>query len=130
MSTVDDPASRSDFSLLFCPVISMRDKWTEPVTRRNWMGRSPNASQIARFSAEQRVSSSTAPAYLGHAIDDDLVPIANSRAFATALRAHRVPVVLHEMPGGGHALDYCQGARWQAMLDGAWAFLARQHFVE
>ncbi len=129
MSSTGDPMVEPNFALLFCPVTSMHYKLTEPLTRRNWMGAAPNASLIALYSAENRVSQWTAPAFVGHAINDNIVPIASSRMFAQALRVSNVSVQLHEMPSGGHELDACTGPRWSAMLERAWSFLHRRHIV-
>ncbi len=127
----DDASVRPDFTLLFCPVISMQSELTEPLTRRNWLGATPTDDQIVLYSAEMRVCnrSIAAPAFVGHAIDDTIVPIASSRAYTRALHVNHVPVQLHEMPSGGHDLDRCSGPRWNAMLDSMWAFAQRIQVV-
>ncbi len=107
----------------------MHTPFTEPRTRTNWMGATPSEAQIALYSAEDRASRFSAPAFVCFAIDDTTVPIANGRMYAKALREQNVPVLVHEAPGGGHALDFCTGPRWNAMLDSAWQFMQQQRLA-
>jgi dipeptidyl aminopeptidase/acylaminoacyl peptidase len=59
---------------------------------------------------------------LVHGTDDDVVPFAQSRDYATAARAAGTPVTLHEVAGAGHSahLDPASPA-----LDPVWAALRR-----
>jgi dipeptidyl aminopeptidase/acylaminoacyl peptidase len=52
--------------------------------------------------------------FLAHALDDKLVPPANSRQFHEALLEHKVPTKYLELPSGGHGLNGYKGPMWDA----------------
>lgn len=58
-----------------------------------------------RLSLEQRVTEQSAPAFIWHTAEDDLVPIENSLLMAMAYRAKGVPFELHIFERGGHGLS-------------------------
>ncbi|MFI8091862.1 alpha/beta hydrolase [Streptomyces sp. NPDC086080] len=64
------------------------------------------------------------PFFLTHGDKDTLVPVENARAFARALRAASTgPVVYAELPGAQHSFDLFHSLRFEAVVDGAEAFL-------
>ncbi len=73
-----DRSERPDFSLLIYPVISLHDS----------------------LSKEARVSLDTPPTFLFHGVDDAVVPVGNSLAYARALADHKVPFELHAVEHG------------------------------
>lgn len=93
---------RPDFSLLLYPVISMRAQLTHGGSKKNLLGDSPAAADVALFSNELQVTEDTPPAFLVHAEDDTAVPIANSEAYVAALNKHGVDAKLLTYPKGGH----------------------------
>lgn len=102
---IDNPhqtSLRPDFSVLLYPVISMEEQLTHGGSRANLLGREPSAADVPRFSNEQQVTDDTPPAFLVHAQDDNVVPIANSDGYVAALRQHGVEGVLITYPQGGH----------------------------
>lgn len=93
---------RPDFQILIYPVISMRDGVTHRGSRRALMGNRPSPELVARYSLDERVDSSTPPAFMVHCADDTCVPLQNSQLYQQALLRHKVPAVLHIYPRGNH----------------------------
>lgn len=104
---------RPDFMILVYPVISMG-----PIghggSRKNLLGADPSPELIEKFSNEKQVTAETPPAFLAHAVDDKVVPLAHSQLFAEACKAKNVPVKLLELPNGGHGLSGYKGPSWDA----------------
>ena len=116
---------RADFVMLIYPVITMRLPLTHDVTRREMLGRHPSPALVDQFSAERHVSHRTPPSFLSHALDDPLVPPANSMLFYNACTAHRLRCEYLPLPTGGHpfvlkpeAWGACRSAalRWLGSL--------------
>lgn len=104
-AVIDNPkhtSLRPDFSLLLYPVISMQNGITHGGSRQNLLGANPSEADVNRFSNELQVTPDTPPAFLVHAEDDTAVPIANSEAYAAALKAHSIAAKLITYPKGGH----------------------------
>lgn len=104
-AVIDNPkhtSLRPDFSLLVYPVISMQQSLTHGGSRTNLLGSQPGAADVKLFSNELQVTADTPPAFLIHAEDDTVVPIANSEAYAEALTQHGVAAELLTYPEGGH----------------------------
>ena len=116
-ATAEDPveriSSRPDFGILIYPVVSM-GTLTHGGSRKNLLGPDPTPEQVRRFSNELQVTAKTPPVFLAHALDDKLVPPANSRQFHEALLEHKVPTKYLELPSGGHGLNGYQGPMWDA----------------
>jgi acetyl esterase/lipase len=117
-------SSRPDFAILVYPVISMQEGLTHGGSRANLLGGQPSVELALRFSTERQVGAATPPTYLAHALDDKVVVIENSRAFAAAMKAAKRPVELLELPSGGHGLNGYQGPSWDAWQAGSLAWLA------
>ncbi|WP_245747446.1 alpha/beta hydrolase [Parapedobacter koreensis] len=102
---IDNPKGtslRPDFSLLLYPVISMQEGMTHGGSRTNLLGSNPNPEDINHFSNELQVTADTPPAFLVHAEDDTVVPIANSQVYIEALQKHGTDAELITYPAGGH----------------------------
>lgn len=121
---VERLSSRPDFAILIYPVISMQDGLTHGGSRTNLLGQHPSKELVQRFSTELQVNKDTPPVYLAHAVDDGLVVIDNSRVFAEAMRAHKRPVALLELPNGGHGFNGYKGPSWDAWQAGSLKWLA------
>ncbi|MFW3171266.1 alpha/beta hydrolase [Geodermatophilus sp. CPCC 206100] len=66
------------------------------------------------------------PFFLAHGDRDTYVPVEGAREFAARLRASSSsPVVYAELPGGQHGFDRFRSLRFDAVVDGVAAFLAR-----
>jgi acetyl esterase/lipase len=94
---------RPDFMILAYPVISFADSLTHWESRENLIGPEISAEKIHEYSNELQVSSETPPAFIAHAIDDDIVKVENSLYFAAALQQSQVSVKLFLYAKGGHA---------------------------
>jgi acetyl esterase/lipase len=98
----DGVSARPDFSLLVYGVLSFQDALVHRGSRENLLGREPSAAQRDHFSNELQVDAETPPAFLIHAVDDNVVPVGNSEVYHAALRRHGVPSELHLYEVGGH----------------------------
>lgn len=60
---------------------------------------------LLETSLEKQVSADTVPAFVWHTYPDTCVPVENTLLFATAMKAHNIPLELHIFPQGGHGLS-------------------------
>lgn len=116
---------RPDFLILNYPVISFADSLTHHGSRYNLIGaldgearnqalaKLPEAKEklaflkvdralVREYSIELQVNSDTPPTFITHAVDDDVVPVANSLLFIAALQQHGVEVRSFFYSRGGH----------------------------
>jgi acetyl esterase/lipase len=98
----DGTSARPDFSILVYPVSSFQPDITHVGSMKNLLGPTPAKALIDKFSNELQVNAQTPPAFLLHAQDDTLVPIANSISYYQAMKRHGVPGELHIYEKGGH----------------------------
>ena len=97
---------RPDFMILGYPVISMTDSLGHAGSRNNLLGPEPSDNQIKYFSNELQVNETTPPAFITHAGDDSVVPVANSIAFFNAMKQNGVSGELHIYAKGGHGYSH------------------------
>lgn len=119
-----DRAERPNFALLIYPVVSFHPPLAHMGSRDALLGPDPDPYLVDALSNEDRVSLDTPPTFLVHGVDDTVVPIGNSLAYATALAEHRVPFELHAIEHGPHGFGLGatgspqdwrpQAARWLA----------------
>ena len=93
---------RPDFMILIYPVISLTDSIGHLGSRGFLLGESPDKETIRQFSNEFRVNREIPPAFITHADDDTVVPVANSVVFYEALRKNGVSAGLHVYAKGEH----------------------------
>lgn len=93
---------RPDFMVLIYPVISFTDSIGHIGSRTNLLGSSPTNEQIEFFSNELHVNASTPPTFLTHAMDDTVVPLANSMTFFNALNKNKVLSSMRIFSKGEH----------------------------
>lgn len=93
---------RPDFLILVYPVISFK-QYPVAGTVTRLLGPAPKEDSLQYFSNELHVDSTTAPAFLVHAADDDRVAVQHSLLFFEALHKAQVAAELHILPNGGHA---------------------------
>jgi acetyl esterase/lipase len=110
---VQQMSCRPDFMILVYPVISMGELG-HAGSRKNLLGAEQTPELVEKFSNEKQVTADTPPAFLAHAVDDKVVPVAHSQVFAEALKAKHVPARLLELPSGGHGLNGYKGPSWDA----------------
>ncbi|GAB3015894.1 hypothetical protein GCM10027051_19950 [Niabella terrae] len=94
---------RPDFAVLLSPVITM-GPWAHSGSRRNLLGADTSAARIRMYSAENQVTTATAPSFIVHAVNDKTVNIHNSLLYYQALIDHGVAASLHSFPQGGHGI--------------------------
>jgi acetyl esterase/lipase len=97
----EKPDENPDFSAPIYPVTTLgaeNQKWLEETLFHRRM----TADEMRQYSLVEHVSAETPPAFLVHAYDDDVVPIAESQVYAAALTAAGVEVETHFFARGGH----------------------------
>lgn len=120
--------SRPDFALLVYPVITMGEL-SHGGSRKNLLGENPTPELVKAYSAETLVRDETPPVFLAHAVDDKLVPIANSRLFRDAMAKHSAPCELLELPSGGHGLNGYKGSMWDAWQSASLKWMEARGFL-
>jgi len=98
---VERQPSRPDAQILAYPVIQISK---DEALRRSLMGPDAAWSVAESLDADQRVGSSTPPAFLFHTASDAVVPVAHSLAYALALVKNQVAVDIHCFQPGRHGL--------------------------
>jgi acetyl esterase/lipase len=97
---------RPDFQVLVYPVISMQDNLTHMGSRDQLLGKQPSQTLKEIFSSELQVDSTSPPAYITHAADDNVVDVDNSIQYFERLRHNKVPVEMHIYPSGNHGFIF------------------------
>ncbi|MDE6853746.1 MAG: alpha/beta hydrolase [Muribaculaceae bacterium] len=112
-----DSLYRPDFQILFYPVISMTDI-THKGSRDSLLGADAGEEAVTQYSLENRVTTSTPPAFIMLSADDMIVSPANSLNYATSLMNCGVPVSLHMYPSGGHGWGFRDGFMYKRQWTG------------
>ena len=100
----DTQNARPDLAGLMFPVIALDRSFAHAVSRDRLLGADAPVSVAARYSPDLHVTPDAPPTFLAHACDDEVVPVENSIAMYTALRAANVSAELHVFQQGGHGL--------------------------
>jgi acetyl esterase/lipase len=90
-------SSKPDFTILVYPVITTVPEYTHPGSFENLLGQAPSQSLPDSLSAEKQVTENTVPCFLVHGINDEAVPVENSRMYHDSCVSHNVPVKLYEI---------------------------------
>lgn len=98
----DTTSVRPDFAILIYPVISFTETLENKYSRVNLIGKTPNESEVIKWSLEKQVTPQSPPAFLVHAADDGAVPVGNSLVYYAACIEHGVSAEMHLYPKGGH----------------------------
>ena len=116
--TVERQSSRPDFSVLFYPVVTMKDGAVHKGSRRNLLGGTPKSTLLERYSNESRVTRQTPPTFLLHCTDDRAVPVENSLGYYRQLVAKGVPATLLIFETGSHGpTAFNKNPSWLAAFD-------------
>lgn len=121
-------SSRPDFVMLIYPVIDMGES-AHGGSKTNLLGPEPTAELMQRFSPQLQVTEASPPAFLAHAVDDTVVPIAQSELFYDAYKAKGVPALLLRLPDGGHGLNGYKGPSWDAWQSAAITWLRERGMI-
>lgn len=89
--------------MLISPVIDL-GTYAHAGSRKNLLGASPSQELINKYSTQNRVAATTAPAFIVHAFNDNSVTPMNSLLFYKALLEHKVVTSFHAFPQGRHAI--------------------------
>lgn len=111
---VDRISCRPDFAVLVYPVVTLVGPAAHSGSKNNLLGQNPKPELEILFSNDKQVTAKTSPMFLAHAMDDKLVPLANSKMLYEALKANKVPAEYLELPTGGHGLNGYKGPSWDA----------------
>ena len=99
-----------------------------PGSRALLLGPSPTPELEAAHSPDRMVTAGMMPHFLLAAEDDNVVPVANTLALHTALRAAGVAVEMHLFAAGGHGFGL-RGARGKPVEAWPSLWLAWAHSV-
>ncbi|WP_310534096.1 alpha/beta hydrolase [Novosphingobium sp.] len=100
-------------AILLYPVNHMTGPHAHAQSRQQLLG-SRSDEEAAAYAAQAGVSTISPPTFLGHALDDQVVPVENSLSYFAALRAGGVPAELHVQESGGHGFGWnrANGVAW------------------
>jgi len=117
---------RPDFMILAYPVVTMKKDLTHTGSRNNLLGTNPSEELVNLYSNELQVTKETPPTFIVHAIDDTVVPIANSEQLLKALLDNNVPAELHKYDVGGHGF----GMRKNSIPADKWPDLLKDWLIK
>lgn len=92
-----------------------------------YIGKDAPQALTDKFSSQKQVTKDTPPAFLAHALDDKLVPYANSVMYTDALRKNGVEAELHLYAKGDHGLQVKAPTDTQAFWHDACEKWMRMH---
>lgn len=120
---IDAQDARPSAAGLIYPVITLTPPYTHAQSAATLLGPNPTEALVTSRSPELRVTATTPPTFLAHALDDGAVPPENSFLMLSALRKAKVPAEAHFFEKGGHGFGLgtpgAPNAQWLALFD-AW----------
>lgn len=119
---------RPDFQLLIYPVISFDESITHKGSRDALLGPALDREQVDFFSNERHINKHSPPAFITHAKDDSLVPIANSQRYYRALQENKVPATWKVYEKGGHG--YRQSPLFEEWFGVCVDWINQQRFLQ
>ncbi|RAK56894.1 alpha/beta hydrolase [Phenylobacterium deserti] len=125
VDAADRQDARPSLAALIYPVVDLTGPMAHGGSRDNLLGKAPAPEAALLRSPQKQVSAATPPTFLVHAVDDATVPVENTLAMLTALKAAKIPTEAHIFEEGGHGfgLRLIQGkpaAAWPDLFL-AWA---------
>ncbi|HLJ87838.1 MAG TPA: alpha/beta hydrolase [Candidatus Angelobacter sp.] len=112
---LDPNTTAPALGVLCYSVLSMTDPLAHQETRGNFLGEQKGDKTMQEaFTPYLHVSSTTAPCFIWHTIEDKEVSVDNSKRFAEALSTQGVPHEVHFYEKGAHALGLArnEGLLW------------------
>lgn len=102
IDAADQLPTKPSLSALVYPVISLDPAIAHAGSRTNLLTRDASPERALQLSPEKQVRDGLSPVFLLHAVDDKTVPVENTLAMFTALKAKAVPTEIHVFEEGGH----------------------------
>lgn len=101
-----DEQSHPDFTVMYYPVISSRADLTHKRSFKNLLGEKASKKELADYSNELQVNSTTPPALMILSDDDPTVNPLNSVAYYEALKRYGIPAAMYIFPEGKHGYGF------------------------
>lgn len=98
----DQLPAKPNLSALVYPVISTDPAIAHAGSRKQLLTKDASPERALELSPEKQVRQGLSPVFLLHAVDDKTVPVENTIAMFTALKAKAVPTEMHVFEEGGH----------------------------
>jgi acetyl esterase/lipase len=90
------------------PVVSSNPEFTHRGSFYNLVGSGKTEEEYAEFSLELQVDERSAPAFIVHTANDNVVDVRNSIELANAYAKAKIPFEMHIFPRGGHGLGLAE----------------------
>lgn len=132
-AVIDNPdhiSLRPDFSILVYAVISFQDSILHKGTKKALIGENATPEKVKEYSNEMQVTTDTPPAFLIHAENDKVVPVANTINYFTALHAHGVNAEMHIYQAGGHGFGLNNKTTTDKWVDHLYAWMTMNHLLQ
>ncbi|MBI2435984.1 MAG: alpha/beta hydrolase [Candidatus Hydrogenedentes bacterium] len=117
---IDAEPARPDFACPVYPVICMGEPYGHPSCLMHLLGDAPAPELIELVSLEKQVRADTAPCFIVHSLEDQVIPVENALLFFSALRKAGVTAELHVFQRGRHGLGMGSGdpafAAWPGLF--------------
>lgn len=102
---------KTDFLILYYPVISMSEKYGHKYTRDKFFGE--NKSEWAKYSSENLISKKSTQTFISYSKDDNVVDSENSKMYCKLLRKSGGNCEIHEYKSGGHGWGWSKHFKYQ-----------------
>jgi acetyl esterase/lipase len=102
IDAADQLPAKPNLSALVYPVISTDQAIAHAGSRKQLLVKDASPERALELSPEKQVREGLSPVFLLHAVDDKTVPVENTIAMFTALKAKAVPTEMHVFEEGGH----------------------------
>jgi len=107
----DRLSARPDGAVLFYPVVNLNVA-THGGSRKALLGDTPTKAQLDALSLDVNLPGTTPPVFLLHALRDRTVPVDQSLALFSAIRASDGPIDLHIFNEGNHGFGLRADPKW------------------
>lgn len=102
IDAADRQSARPTYAGLVYPVVSFASAGLNSRSSAMLLGDNQDATILARYETADRITAANPPVFLVHAVDDPIVPLAQSLLTIEKCRAANVPVEAHLLEKGGH----------------------------
>ena len=131
-AVIDNPKNislRPDFSILIYAVISFQDSILHKGSKKALIGENATAEKTREYSNEFQVTADTPPAFLVHASNDKVVPVANSINYYTALHKYGINAELHIYQAGGHGFGMNNATTNDKWMERCFNWMTNNHWL-